>query len=656
MENKKFLDLGGLEHYNDKVQAKLDAKVNSSSMSDYYTKSQTDANIATEAAARQSADAGLQTQISAIGNGSPLVASSVAGMTDTSKVYVNTTDGKWYYYDGDSWEPGGDFQSAVIGEDTVAPYMTKFLETKNLLPYTGWIEGKVWSWTTGAEMNYANGCLHNEVIAVTPGEVLLVINSSVLPIDGYNIVEYAADDSFVKNNTCGWNNHIQRLVISENTSYIKFCSVNNKFSVLPTNSIMIVRLSDVKDVINFNSVFEWSKGSRQSILSDEIVVSNKYGHKLIPRLYKSGTISLDINNFVLPNPYKFQYTGTVTGTSQTATVNLGCYVYADNVTTDDYLYVDFSEMTSIPTYVNTFIGTTGQGYMEVLGDGLFRIKLTDSIIAGLESANFYFFGYWYNQTVGDSLTVKASTYINSDYSDITKFLKTDNVEAPIKMIFLGDSITHLSGDRSWTTKFNSIINGTTIANVAVDGARLRDYETTVYDGNPTQSVPSSNVLGNQVQKILNDNYEAPDAIIIAIGTNGGIELNDGDLQNAFFTSNGVKDIADVDRQIDAGAYRWCTQKLNEKYPNAKIIWCTPIQGAYANNKRPNVVGPWGDHLKEFCLWGSTYCFDTEKCGINALNASVNLYDGLHPDVAGAKLIAQYNAGEFMKIASVIRQS
>ena len=58
-------------------------------------------------------------KLDAIGNGSPLVASDVSGMTDTTKVYVNTTNGKWYYYDGDSWEIGGDFQSAGIGDGTV---------------------------------------------------------------------------------------------------------------------------------------------------------------------------------------------------------------------------------------------------------------------------------------------------------------------------------------------------------------------------------------------------------------------------------------------------------------------------------------------------------------------------------------------------------
>ncbi len=42
----------------------------------------------------------LQSQINGLASGSPLVASSIAGMTDISRTYVNTSNGHWYYYDG----------------------------------------------------------------------------------------------------------------------------------------------------------------------------------------------------------------------------------------------------------------------------------------------------------------------------------------------------------------------------------------------------------------------------------------------------------------------------------------------------------------------------------------------------------------------------
>lgn len=61
----------------------------------------------------------IQNQVNSLASGSPLVASSTSEMTDTDRVYVNTTDGKWYYYDGDSWEIGGTYQSTGIGEETI---------------------------------------------------------------------------------------------------------------------------------------------------------------------------------------------------------------------------------------------------------------------------------------------------------------------------------------------------------------------------------------------------------------------------------------------------------------------------------------------------------------------------------------------------------
>lgn len=54
----------------------------------------------------------LQSEVSNLASGSPLVASSTAGMTDTSRVYVNTTDGHWYYYNGTAWVDGGPYQAA----------------------------------------------------------------------------------------------------------------------------------------------------------------------------------------------------------------------------------------------------------------------------------------------------------------------------------------------------------------------------------------------------------------------------------------------------------------------------------------------------------------------------------------------------------------
>lgn len=55
--------------------------------------------------------------------GSPLVASTVAGMTDQNRVYVYTgtetgyTAGNWYYYDGSAWVSGGVYNAVAVQTD-----------------------------------------------------------------------------------------------------------------------------------------------------------------------------------------------------------------------------------------------------------------------------------------------------------------------------------------------------------------------------------------------------------------------------------------------------------------------------------------------------------------------------------------------------------
>ena len=63
--------------------------------------------------------ADIQSQLDGLASGSPLVASSTSDMTDTTRIYVNTTDGEWYYYDGTDWVSGGTYQSVGLGDSVV---------------------------------------------------------------------------------------------------------------------------------------------------------------------------------------------------------------------------------------------------------------------------------------------------------------------------------------------------------------------------------------------------------------------------------------------------------------------------------------------------------------------------------------------------------
>lgn len=78
-------------------------------------------------------------KIEKIKGNAPIPVSSIEEMTDNSKIYVNTSDGKWYYYSTDSWKEGGIYQAsqlsnnyietAMIKNKAVTPQKIAFVET-----------------------------------------------------------------------------------------------------------------------------------------------------------------------------------------------------------------------------------------------------------------------------------------------------------------------------------------------------------------------------------------------------------------------------------------------------------------------------------------------------------------------------------------------
>ena len=74
--------------------------------------------ISTETTERTNQIAALQASV-----GTPLVASTVSAMTDTTKIYVYTgsesgyTAGNWYYRSGSSWVSGGVYNSTAVETD-----------------------------------------------------------------------------------------------------------------------------------------------------------------------------------------------------------------------------------------------------------------------------------------------------------------------------------------------------------------------------------------------------------------------------------------------------------------------------------------------------------------------------------------------------------
>lgn len=253
------------------------------------------------------------------------------------------------------------------------------------------------------------------------------------------------------------------------------------------------------------------------------------------------------------------------------------------------------------------------------------------------------------------------------------------------LLILGDSIS----TGSYYSKYlPSLLQLNNMYNVAVSSATICDRSTTSgYDGNPTSSVAAGNVLGNQVQKIINNpsDYTNVDIILISAGTNDGTptaEENTTSSVENFFTSNDGADVINcteptfdtsdtyqTSRKHFAGALRYIVSRLEALYPNAKIFLSTPIQGGIESRKTPiiqlkqqiinkiaerlsvNVLrtGECCGILQDFEYGG--YYWDSSQATESYPRNGRDLIDALHPNENGSKKIAEYIANQIEKTMS-----
>ena len=247
----------------------------------------------------------------------------------------------------------------------------------------------------------------------------------------------------------------------------------------------------------------------------------------------------------------------------------------------------------------------------------------------------------------------------------------------LKILTLGDSITAMGGANGWTYWIKQYLLADKVVNVSVAGSTWQDkVANQTYDGNPQPST-DGNVMGNQVQKVLNAkangdaDYQDFDVITFSFGTNDSVDFSvqtKESVENQFITNYAqnnftVVPIDNVNRQTLAGAMRYGFQKLHEAYPNAVIFMCTPTQECYETF---DSIYQKGDFINFVADRLGAETIDTRRCGIRNIYESqttidydhpeqsgvapiqTDLLDGIHTNESGAKKIAKYNAREIMK--------
>lgn len=300
----------------------------------------------------------------------------------------------------------------------------------------------------------------------------------------------------------------------------------------------------------------------------------------------------------------------------------------------------------------------------------------------------YYLRFSKNGGLGDTLnTLKIEQYGITKFTPYGELYVTVNESAlpssilpkwkGLKILTLGDSITAMGGVNGWTYWIKQYLLADKVVNVSVAGSTWQDkVANQTYDGNPQPST-DGNVMGNQVQKVLNAkangdaDYQDFDVITFSFGTNDSVDFSvqtKESVESQFITNYAqnnftVVPLESVNRQTLAGAIRYGFQKLHEAYPNAVIFMCTPTQECYETFDSIYQKGDFINFVADRC---GAETIDTRRCGIRNIYESqttidydhpeqsgvapiqTDLLDGIHTNENGAKKIAKYNAREIMK--------
>lgn len=63
----------------------------------------------------------FEVKLNSVASGAPIPVASTSSMTDTTRIYLLTTSGHWYYYNGSVWTDGGVYQATEIDDNAVTP-------------------------------------------------------------------------------------------------------------------------------------------------------------------------------------------------------------------------------------------------------------------------------------------------------------------------------------------------------------------------------------------------------------------------------------------------------------------------------------------------------------------------------------------------------
>ena len=368
----------------------------------------------------------LDNKIEAVENASPLVATSTAGMTDTTKIYVNTSDGNWYFYNGSEWTIGGQYQSTGIADNTIDVLkLSPTIQANYNLQYsTDLAKG------TGFQ-GYCNGTVGSEISIVTSSASYK-----------YSIINLEVNQVYEFNGFNSWN--VYALVITNSDDEIIYIAPGYGTADNVTSCLFKANASGLKayisEVINDTSTGTnvYSKFSTASRLRKLIGISNN--------LLINTTVQLvdTLENKAIMN------------TSTNTEANLASY---NNYTT--YVYSmepgKHYKVVSQQNYLIQGIVITGNKYNVLYSSTTGQNEKVAVSHEWTAQSNGFIFITKYNNDDPDLYSIEQTFEVLDTSVDYYKKLKNKT------LIYIGDSITE-----SRTTEGQNNYNGGAYPKIIAD--------------------------------------------------------------------------------------------------------------------------------------------------------------------------------------------
>ena len=583
--------------------------------------------------------------------GAPRVASTVASMTDTTKVYVYTgsetgyTNGNWYYYNGSSWVSGGVYNSLALETDTTLTEAGEAADAKatgdeitNVKSALGFScalahPNKFYSYTgtPGQTMNCtgladSNGIYVSNEIPVKQGDKIVITNATT--VDRYYLVASA------RNTFTGTGKRLKNstsyTIDIESDGFFSVAFFANEYGNLRIEHIkkteidLSAKIDDLDFEINMQSgihPYNSTIGGTYTIPAIGYFWAEPYQEKIRGKLIKNIVVNgRDAGTFSVVKAENVGTTGTTSEVITTVNIGTGTNVIPVNVTLN----------------ANEWLGI---GY----GTDTGKINLTTGTAIPSD------YGFWFYQNsawvfIGSSTGLDLNVYVNIDnpISDRIQILENVNTVnfAGKNICAIGDSITN---GFNTTKTYGDFL------------AEMLDANFTEYGDNGSTIANGSYPMCDRVADITGD-Y---DLIFIFGGTNDYALYNRA--LGTMFESGSATKTPTTDKNTFYGALNVLFSTILDDHPTADIYVITPLhRGIFYNQENrvdtmPNSADLYlSDYVEAIKVSAEFYSIPViDLYSISGMNPNIegietayfnHSYSGvkdlLHPDVNGHKRIAE----------------